>query len=48
MHFFINSLDINKNNYIKIIPNENILIFDKTNKSIFLLFCTFISNSGDI
>ena len=31
--------EIIKNNYIKIIPTENILIFNKSNYSIFSLFC---------
>jgi len=39
---------INKNNYIKIIPNENILIFDKFNYSIFEWFFNINNNSGDI
>ena len=40
----------NKNNYIKIIPNENTLTFYKSNysNSIIYLFFKIYNNSGDI
>ena len=40
--------DINKNNYIKIIPNEKILLFYKSNDSILLSCFKIYYSSGDI
>ena len=39
--------EINKNNYINIIPKENILVFSKFNQSKCYLFIIHY-NSGDI
>ena len=44
----INYSSNNKNNYINIIPKENIFVFNKFKKINLLLFIKISYNSGDI